>query len=353
MLSRSDLSSSFSKRVDLSSFLTLSVIGKGSYAEVLLVRNKKDNKLYAMKCIKKKTIALEKQETHIMTERNVLIAMKGQPFFVKVHATFQTEKCLYFVLDYCPGGELYRILRRYRHFSERETQFYAAQLVLAIEMMHNKNILYRDLKPENVLIDSDGYIKITDFGLSKQNVEKNEAKSICGTPEYIAPEIIRKKAYGKPVDWWTLGAFIYEMLVGTPPFYVSNRHDLFQHIKHDDPKYPFYFSSNLKSLLEGLLEKNPDKRLGSRLGADELKKHPWFANIDWMAMYLKKVEAPFVPYCKNNNGLNNFDPEFTNMRFDQIEADETSDMHFTGFTWNSNENLKTIETTGDEEPNDS
>ena len=352
MLSISNLSSSFSKKVDLGTFLTLSVIGKGSYADVLLVRNKEDGKLYAMKCIKKKTIAKEKQESHIMTERNVLISMKEHPFFVQIHATFQTDKYIYYILDYCPGGEIYRLLRRRHRFCERETQFYAAQLVLAIEAMHKKNILYRDLKPENVLIDSDGYLKITDFGLSKQDIEKTGAKSICGTPEYIAPEIISKKPYGKPVDWWTFGSFVYEMMAGTPPFYVSDRTELFHHIKNDEPHYPVYFSAKLKNLLEGLLEKNPLKRLGSSHGAQEIKKHPWFASTSWSAICQKKIEAPFVPFCGSNNGLNNFDPEFTNMPLCELEADNQSEMHFTGFTWTSSDALKTIETTGDEEQAD-
>ena len=146
---------------------------------------------------------------------------------VKLYYSFQNEKKLYFVLEYCPGGELFNLLSKMKRFSEDHTRFYACQLVLALEYLHSKNIIYRDLKPENVLIGADGYIKIADFGLSRMNIVLDEATTICGTPEYLAPEIVHKKPYGKAVDWWTLGSIIYEMLVGIPPFYTQNRAELF------------------------------------------------------------------------------------------------------------------------------
>lgn len=322
-------------KVDINSFVTISVIGKGSYAKVLLVRKKDDNCVFAMKIIKKKLVALKKQDSHIQTERNVLIAMKDQPFFVRIHYTFQTETKLYFVLDYCPGGEMFTILQKKHKLAEGEAKFYAAQLILAIESLHKRNILYRDLKPENVLIDTDGYLKITDFGLSKLHSEKSDSKTICGTPEYLPPEVIRKTGYGKPFDWWTLGSFIYEMLVGYPPFYVSNREELFERIKYVHPNYPFFLSTNVRRLLERLLEKNPDKRLGSAHGASELKEQQWFSEIDWDAIMHKRLPAPFLPQSVKDLGLGNFDREFTDQPVDSIEEsfEERQNRNFTGFTW--------------------
>jgi serum/glucocorticoid-regulated kinase 2 len=333
-------SGSDSKRnVNLDSFVTISVIGKGSYAKVLLVRKKDDDQIYAMKILKKKTVEQKKQYSHIFTERNVLIAMNEDPFFVKIHYSFQTEKKLYFILDYCPGGEMFSILQKRHRLTENEARFYAAQLVLAIEMMHKKDVLYRDLKPENVLIDADGYIKITDFGLSKLNVDKSDTKTICGTPEYLAPEVIRKVGYNRPVDWWTLGSFIYEMLVGSPPFYVSNREQLFEKIKFVNPSYPYFVSTSVRRLLEQLLEKNPEKRLGTKEGAIEIKKHPWFAGINWNDFLEKKVPAPLRPHCDKNFGLHNFATEFTDLPPDSIEASNDNQhlKNFTGFTWEKDE----------------
>jgi serum/glucocorticoid-regulated kinase 2 len=333
-------SSSESKRsISLDSFLTISVIGKGSYAKVLLVRKRDDGKIYAMKILKKKTVEQKKQYSHISTEKNVLIAMKDDPFFVKIHYSFQTETKLYFVLDYCPGGEMFSILQKRHRLTEGEARFYAAQLVLAIEAMHRKHILYRDLKPENVLIDADGYIKITDFGLSKLNMDKSDTKTICGTPEYLAPEVIRKVGYNRPIDWWTLGSFIYEMLVGSPPFYLSNREQLFEKIKFVNPSYPYYLSTSVRRLLEQLLEKNPEKRLGTKDGSAEIKKHPWFSGINWHDFLEKKIPAPLQPHCDQNFGLNNFSSEFTDLPPDSIEASNENNglKNFTGFTWEKEE----------------
>jgi serum/glucocorticoid-regulated kinase 2 len=323
------------KAVNVDSFVTLSVIGKGSYAKVLLVRKKDNGQMYAMKILKKKVIEKKKQEGHIQTERNVLISMKEHPFFVKIHYSFQTEKNLYFIIDYCPGGEIFGMLQKRHRLSENETRFYAAQLILAIEFLHKKNILYRDLKPENVLIDSDGYLKIADFGLSKLDIDKGNAKTICGTPEYLAPEVIKNLGYGKPFDWWTLGSFIYEMLVGHPPFYVSNRSELFDKIKYVNPTYPYYLSTNAKRLIEQLLEKNPDKRLGTIHGPVEIKEHQWFAGTNWEYILEKKIKAPFLPHHMKDLGLPNFDPEFTNLPVDSIEASDgnTNPKNFTNFTW--------------------
>lgn len=324
--------------VNLSSFYTISVIGKGSYAKVILVKKKDTGKYYAMKVLKKQNIEKKRQENHVKTERNILVGIDDNPYVVKLYYTFQTDKKLYFVLEYCPGGELFNLLQKKKRLSEEQTQFYAAQMVLAIEHLHKFDVIYRDLKPENVLITETGYIKITDFGLSRMNVKENEAKSICGTPEYLAPEIIMKLGYGKAVDWWTLGSIVYEMLVGIPPFYAQNRQELFEKIKFVSPKYPSYLSSTAKNLIESLLKKDSTKRLGSGRGAIEIREHPWFSNIAWDKMEQQKYEPFFRPKINVDMGLHNFDPEFTELPINSLEVshDQVGPFKkFEEFSWNS------------------
>lgn len=333
-------------RVDSDSFLTISVIGKGSYAKVILVKKKDTNEYFAMKILKKSMVELKKQEIHVKNERDILVEMRGRPFLIDFYYSFQTDKALCFVLEYCPGGELFNLLSKKGKFNEDQTRFYAAQIVLALEFLHKKDVVYRDLKPENVLIDSQGYIKITDFGLSRMNVKYNDAKSICGTPEYLAPEIINKLGYGKAVDWWTLGSIIYEMITGFPPFYTQNRQELFEKIKYQTPK----FSSNLnpltRDILEKLLQKDPTKRLGSIKDAEEVKNHPWFFGINWDDLKNKKYDADYVPKISSDLGLSNFDDDFTDLPLHS--PSETNDnnisKHFPEFSYypehgsNANEN---------------
>lgn len=324
--------------IGLDSFYTLSVIGKGSYAKVLLVKKKDNDRLYAMKILKKQNVERKKQENHVKTERDILVGLEDCPFIVKLFYTFQTDKKLYFVLEYCPGGELFNLLQKKRRLSEEQTRFYAAQMILALEHLHKQDIIYRDLKPENVLIDAHGYMKITDFGLSRMKVKQNDAKSICGTPEYLAPEIILKIGYGKPVDWWTLGNIIYEMLVGIPPFYTNNRQELFEKIKFMSPKYPNYLSSVSKNILDSLLRKDPSKRLGSVRGSDEVKEHPFFDNINWKLIEEMKYEPFFKPKINVDLGLHNFDPEFTELPVNSLEVTEGPNglyKRFEGFSWNN------------------
>lgn len=327
-----------SKGVNLNSFYTISVVGKGSYAKVILVKKKDTGKYYAMKVLKKQRISKKKQEDHVRTERDILVQMTDHPFLTKLYWSFQTDKKLYFILEYCPGGELFGLLQKKRRFTEDQARFFAAQMVLSIEHLHKNNVIYRDLKPENVLINYDGYIKIADFGLSRMNVNLTEATTICGTPEYLAPEIINKQGYGKPIDWWTLGSIVYEMLVGIPPFYTNNRQELFHKIKYENPTYPKYFSSETLNFLEALLMKIPGKRLGTENGAEDIKKHSWFENVNWDYIYKKRYEPFFIPKCKGDLGLNNFDAEFTETTIQSLEVNDHGPYKkFEGFSWNPEE----------------
>eukprot|EP01016_Furgasonia_blochmanni_P007664 TRINITY_DN1306_c0_g4_i1.p1 TRINITY_DN1306_c0_g4~~TRINITY_DN1306_c0_g4_i1.p1 ORF type:complete len:297 (+),score=57.83 TRINITY_DN1306_c0_g4_i1:183-1073(+) len=260
------------------------------------------------------------------------------PFIVKLAYAFQNERKLYFALEYCPGGELFNVLQKKRRFSEDVARFYAAQIVLALEHLHSKDVVYRDLKPENVLIDKDGYIRITDFGLSKENIQGNKgANSVCGTPEYLAPEVLFKMGHGKAVDWWTLGAILYEMLTGLPPFYTSSREELFERIKFGALKYPSYLSPEVRDLMEGLFRKDPERRLGG--GEDDarpIKTHSWFASIDWDAILQKKLRAPFVPVLKSELDVSNFDAEFTEIPLDSFNEstfDSLKIKNFDGFSY--------------------
>ena len=213
-------------------------------------------------------------------------------------------------------------------------------MVLAIAHLHQNNIIYRDLKPENVLIDKDGYIKITDFGLSKQNILDNfGATSFCGTPEYLAPEIIENKGHGKAVDWWSLGAITYEMLTGLPPFYSKDRDKLFKNIRSGLIRYPPYLSKDAVSLLQAFFIKDPDKRLGSGPnGLNDIKAHPFFKNLDWDAIFKKKIKPPFIPKISSDFDTKYIDSEFTNCTpsdsYNAGESLENSDNPYQDFSYN-------------------
>lgn len=305
------------EKVNLNSFSLICVIGKGSYAKVVLSRKRDSGKIYALKIVKKSRVEQRNKKDYIKTERSILVEIQ-HPFIIKMSYAFQNERKLYFALEYCPGGELFNLLQQKRRFKEDVAKFYAVQVLLALEHLHKFDIVYRDLKPENILVDGDGYIRLVDFGLSKKGVKTNKgAKSDCGTPEYLAPEILFRLEHGKAVDWWTLGALLYEMMTGLPPFYTPDREELFNNIKHKELKYPIYIGQSAQSLLKGLLEKNPEKRLGcSASDAEEIKNHPWFNDVNWEAMLEKKIKAPFVPMLKNELDVSNFDPEFTETSID-------------------------------------
>ena len=296
--------------VTLSDFSTLCVLGKGSYAQVYLVKKNDTNEIFAMKILSKQTIADKHQEKHVRTEREVLTLLNHKPFFIDFHYSFEMNKNIYFILEYCPGGELFTLIQKNNRLTESQARFFGAQLVLAIETLHSKDIIYRDLKPENVLLDIDGYIKITDFGLSRQNVTNKDALSICGTLEYLAPEVIDNLPYGKAVDWWTLGCFICEMITGSPPFCSKDKVKLFEDIKRNVPKLPPNLSSQGISLLSGLMCKNQDKRLGVN-GATEVKSHPWFQGIEWKYLISKKYQSPFKVKINSTLGLENFNKKYT------------------------------------------
>lgn len=295
----------------LSKYSTVSVIGQGSFSRVLLVRDKTSNILYALKIIKKDKVDGATQLVNITTERNILKSV-AHPFIIGFNGCFQTEKKLYFVLEYCPGGELYGLLSKRGRFSEQMSRFYAAQVILALEHLHNQDIIYRDLKPENIVLDKDGYIRLTDFGLSKFSSQASQDnKRVCGTLEYLAPECFACKGSSKETDWWALGNLIYEMMIGIPPFLGEDIKQIKQKVLETAPGFPSTFPPKLRSLLEGLLAKDPSARLGSRGGGTEIKRHPWFEGLDWVALSQKQYESVYTPQLKRDDDLTHFSTEFT------------------------------------------
>lgn len=332
-------------RPSLDDFILIQVVGKGSYGKVMLVKHKDEGSVFAMKMLRKENVIKRNQVEHTKTERNVLEAV-SHPFIVTLHYAFQTPKKLYFVLEYCPGGELFFHLSRAGRFSEGRCRFYAAEILLAIEYLHRLDIIYRDLKPENILLDAEGHVKLTDFGLSKEGIQDNfSAKSMCGTPEYLAPEILNKAGHGKAVDWYSLGALMYEMLTGLPPFYTRDRDKLFERIRRGDLPYPTYISSVAKSLLESLLRGDPSKRLGGGpADGDEVKRHHFFGGIDWIALEQRRVAPPFRPNISQDTDVQYFDKEFVDLPVVNSEVGGEHFLrdanHFEGFTYEQESNFK-------------
>merc|ERR1719229_2220963 len=234
-----------------------------------MVRKNDSGEIYAMKVLKKKELAKRKQVVHTQTERKVLAGVEN-PFIVSLRFSFQSDAKLYMVLDFFNGGELFFHLKNEGRFSQKRSKFYSGEICLALKCLHSNGIIYRDLKPENVLLDHEGHIKITDFGLSKDSLDGNKlTHTFCGTPEYLAPEVLLQQGHGKPVDWWSFGTLLYEMMTGLPPFYDQNLRLMYEKIQFAPVVPPKFFSKEARSLFYGLLERDVSKRLGSSIGTQQ------------------------------------------------------------------------------------
>jgi len=285
-----------SSRVGPDDFEPLKVLGDGCFGKVMLVRRKGTNDVFAMKSIHKDHVIKNKKVRHTKTERNVMTQLR-HPFIMQLHFAFQSGGKLYLVMDYFSGGDMFFHLSRERRFSIPRARFYAAEIVLAIEALHAEGFIYRDLKPENVLLGADGHLCLTDFGLSKESVQDNElVHTFVGTTEYLAPEILRQRGYTKAVDWWSLGVLLYEMVVGSPPFYSKNRQLTFRLILSAELNFPEGMDAQCVHLIRALLTREPKKRLGSGShGAADVRAHPFFESIDWASLMTKTLPPPFVP----------------------------------------------------------
>ncbi|KAI0646275.1 Pkinase-domain-containing protein [Trametes meyenii] len=321
-------------------FDLLKVIGKGSFGKVMQVRKKDTQRIYALKTIRKANIASRPGEiTHILAERTVL-ALVNNPFIVPLKFSFQTPDKLYLVMSFVNGGELFYHLQREGKFDEGRSRFYAAELLCALEHLHGFNVVYRDLKPENILLDYTGHIALCDFGLCKLNMSETEkTNTFCGTPEYIAPELLMNQGYTKTVDWWTLGVLLYEMMTGLPPFYDEDVNIMYQRILSDPLLFPPDMPPDAMSVITGLLQRDPAKRLGAN-GAEEIKRHPFFSkHVDWHRLIAKKIQPPFKPTVESVLDVANFDAEFTGEKpqdshVDETPLSETVQDQFRGFTYN-------------------
>jgi protein-serine/threonine kinase len=241
--------------------------------------------------------------------------MADSPFIVGLKFSFQTPTDLYLVTDYMSGGELFWHLQKEGRFDEKRAKFYIAELILALQHLHMHDIVYRDLKPENILLDANGHIALCDFGLSKANLTKNATtNTFCGTTEYLAPEVLLDEAgYTKMVDFWSLGVLVFEMCCGWSPFYAEDTQQMYKNIAFGKVRFPRdTLTTEGRNFVKGLLNRNPKHRLGATDDAEELKRHPFFADIDWEALTKKLITPPFKPKLKDETDTSNFDPEFTN-----------------------------------------
>ncbi|GFP53873.1 serine/threonine-protein kinase SCH9 [Trichoderma asperellum] len=299
-----------------SDFEILKLIGKGTFGQVYQVRKKDTQRIYAMKVLQKKVIVQKKEVAHTVGERNILVrtATSDSPFIVGLKFSFQTPSELYLVTDYMSGGELFWHLQKEGRFDEKRAKFYIAELILAIQHLHNNDIVYRDLKPENILLDANGHIALCDFGLSKANLTKNDTtNTFCGTTEYLAPEVLLDESgYTKMVDFWSLGVLVFEMCCGWSPFYAEDTQQMYKNIAFGKVRFPRdTLSQEGRNFVKGLLNRNPKHRLGATDDAEELKRHPFFNDIDWNLLAKKLITPPFKPKLKSATDVSYFDPEFT------------------------------------------
>ncbi|KAI5465600.1 kinase-like domain-containing protein [Mariannaea sp. PMI_226] len=288
-------------KYSLGDFEILRTLGTGSFGRVHLVQSKHNQRFYAVKVLKKAQVVKMKQVEHTNDERRMLSDVK-HPFLITLWGTFQDIKNVYMVMDFVEGGELFSLLRKSGRFPNPVAKFYAAEVTLALEYLHSKNIIYRDLKPENLLLDRHGHLKITDFGFAKRVPDKTW--TLCGTPDYLAPEVVSNKGYNKSVDWWSLGILIYEMLCGYTPFWDSGSPmKIYENILKGKVKYPAYVNPDAQNLLERLITADLTKRLGNLYGGpQDVKNHPWFAEVTWDRLARKDIDAPYTPPVKAGAG---------------------------------------------------
>ncbi|KAH7336912.1 hypothetical protein B0J17DRAFT_695528 [Rhizoctonia solani] len=328
------------RSVGLNDFNFLAVLGKGNFGKVMLAEEKKTNALYAIKVLKKEFVIDHDEVESTRSEKRVFLAAARErhPFLLGLHSCFQTETRIYFVMEYVSGGDLMLHIQR-KQFSLRQAKFYACEVLLALEYFHAQGIIYRDLKLDNILLTLDGHVKVADYGLCKENMEYGQTTStFCGTPEFMAPEILLEQRYGRAVDWWAFGVLTYEMLLGQSPFRGDDEDEIFDAILEDEPLYPITMPRDAVSILQRLLTRDPTKRLGSGpTDAEEIKVHPFFNTVNFDDVLNKRIPPPYYPTISSAHDTSNFDTEFTREQptltpvHGQLSA--TDQAQFQGFSW--------------------
>ncbi|XP_032870336.1 RAC-beta serine/threonine-protein kinase [Amblyraja radiata] len=332
-------------KVTMNDFDYLKLLGKGTFGKVILVKEKATGRYYAMKILRKEVIIAKDEVAHTVTESRVLQNTR-HPFLTTLKYAFQTNDRLCFVMEYANGGELFFHLSRERVFTEDRARFYGAEIVSALDYLHDKNVVYRDLKLENLMLDKDGHIKITDFGLCKEGITDGATmKTFCGTPEYLAPEVLEDNDYGRAVDWWGLGVVMYEMMCGRLPFYNQDHEKLFELILMEEIRFPRTLTPEAKSLLSGLLKKDPKLRLGGGPeDAKEVMHHKFFVSVSWQDVVEKLLVPPFKPQVSSETDTRYFDDEFTAEtitvtppdKFDSLDLMESDQKaHFPQFSYSA------------------
>lgn len=303
--------------LQIEDFNCISVLGRGHFGKVLLAEYKRSGKLYAIKALKKGDIVTRDEVDSLICEKRIfeVINASRHPFLVNLHGCFQTADHVCFVMAYSPGGDLMTHIHT-SIFTEKQTWFYSSCVLLGLEFLHQNKIVYRDLKLDNLLMDADGFVRIADFGLCKEGMGYGDRTStFCGTPEFLAPEVLTDNNYTRSVDWWGLGVLIYEMLVGESPFPGDDEEEVFDSIVNDEVRYPRFLSPESVSLIQKLLQKNPELRLGAgEEDASQIKRHKFFQGMDWDALLAKKVKPPFLPVIRAPKDVSNFDEEFTRLK---------------------------------------
>eukprot|EP01062_Namystynia_karyoxenos_P022615 TRINITY_DN18686_c0_g1_i1.p1 TRINITY_DN18686_c0_g1~~TRINITY_DN18686_c0_g1_i1.p1 ORF type:complete len:527 (+),score=218.75 TRINITY_DN18686_c0_g1_i1:118-1581(+) len=317
------------KPITIEDFELLSMLGKGSYGKVIKVKKKEDGQLYALKIMRKDAITKPRE---VMSERAVLQQV-DHPFVVRLINAFQTPSKLCLVLSYLPGGDMKHHLRQGTLFPEEKARFYAAEVLLALDDLHKQNIIYRDLKPENIVLDQQGHAVLTDMGLARELTFDPMAYTFCGTPLYVAPEVLQNRGYTKAVDWWSYGIILYEMLVGITPFAAKTAQAVFQLIMSKQPIIPDVLSQNARDLLARLLVKNPTNRLSD---PDKIKGHPFFAGVNWQKLLNRQYAVP-GGFQRQRSASEKLTPEQVSALLEEFRADVASKRHqpdtFQGFTY--------------------
>ncbi|GIX83896.1 putative protein kinase C delta type homolog [Caerostris extrusa] len=327
------------KKYGVDDFVFLKLLGKGSFGKVLLAELKGHDMYFAIKCLKKDVVLEDDDVESTMIERRVLALGTQHPYMCKLYCTFQTKSYLFFVMEYLNGGDLMFHIQERRQFDVKRAMFYAAEIVSALKFLHKRGIVYRDIKLDNILFDMEGHVHLVDFGMCRTDMLENKTSTFCGTPDYIAPEIILGQTYNQSVDWWSLGVLLFEMLAGRSPFVGTDEDELYWSICNEEPSYPQFLHKDAKHILETLLNKSPVKRLGMPTSpAGEIKDHPFFSTINWDKLERKEIPPPFKPTVFTAYDTRNFDSYYTadSASLSPVDSDILASMdqeQFQGFSY--------------------